>query len=163
DLSGLNPPQRRAVTTTEGPLLVLAGAGSGKTRVITHRIAWLLGQRVPARAILAVTFTNKAAAEMKERVVRLVGSGAQALTVCTSHACGAEVLRQHVHRLGWPKRFAIADLSDQISLVQRALRERPIDGKTDFDPRRILTAISRAKNAGRAPTLEADAPEDREI
>jgi DNA helicase-2/ATP-dependent DNA helicase PcrA len=163
DLSGLNPPQRRAVTTTEGPLLVLAGAGSGKTRVITHRIAWLLGQRVPARAILAVTFTNKAAAEMKERVVRLVGSGAQALTVCTFHAFGAEVLRQHVHRLGWPRKFAIADLSDQISLVQRALRERPIDGKTDFDPRRILTGISRAKNAGRAPTLEGEAPEDREI
>ena len=137
---------------------MLAGAGSGKTRVITHRIAWLLDQRVSARAILAVTFTNKAAAEMKERVVRLVGSSAQALTVCTFHAFGAEVLRQHVHRLGWPKKFAIADLSDQISLVQRALRERPIDGKTDFDPRRILTAISRAKNAGRTPTLEGDAP-----
>ena len=142
---------------------MLAGAGSGKTRVITHRIAWLLDQGISARAILAVTFTNKAAAEMKERVVRLVGSGAQALTVCTFHAFGAEVLRQHVHRLGWPKKFAIADLSDQISLVQRALREHPIDGKTDFDPRRILTAISRAKNAGRAPTLEGDAPNDWEI
>ena len=150
DLSGLNPPQRLAVTTTEGPLLVLAGAGSGKTRVITHRIAWLLHRRVPARAILAVTFTNKAAAEMKERVVRLVGSRAQALTVCTFHAFGAEVLREHVHRLGWPRRFAIADTSDQIGLIQRALRERPIDGKTDFDPRRILTTISRAKNAQRA-------------
>ena len=163
DLSGLNPPQRRAVTTTEGPLLVLAGAGSGKTRVITHRIAWLLAQRVPARAILAVTFTNKAAAEMKERVVRLVGKGAQALTVCTFHAFGAEVLRQHVHRLGWPRKFAIADTSDQISLVQRALRERPIDARTDLDPRRILTTISRAKNAGRAPRLEGDAPSDWEI
>src|SRR5262249_24486402 len=163
DLSGLNPPQRRAVTTTEGPLLVLAGAGSGKTRVITHRIAWLLAQRVPARSILAVTFTNKAAAEMKERVVRLVGQGAQALTVCTFHACGAAVLRQHVHRLGGPRKFAIADLSDQIALVQRGLRERPIDGKSDFDPRRVLTAISRAKNAGRAPVLQDDAPDDREI
>ena len=142
---------------------MLAGAGSGKTRVITHRIAWLLDRGISARSILAVTFTNKAAAEMKERVVRLVGSGAQALTVCTFHAFGAEVLRQHVHRLGWPKKFAIADLSDQISLVQRTLRERPIDGKTDFDPRRILTVISRAKNAGRAPTLEGGSPEDREI
>jgi DNA helicase-2/ATP-dependent DNA helicase PcrA len=163
DLSGLNPPQRRAVTTTEGPLLVLAGAGSGKTRVITHRIAWLLAQRVAARAILAVTFTNKAAAEMKERVVRLVGQGAQQLTVCTFHAFGAEVLRQHAHRVGWPRRFAIADTSDQMALVQRALRERSIDGKTDFDPRRILAVISRAKNAGRAPVPEGDAPTDAEI
>jgi len=163
DLSGLNSPQRLAVTTTEGPLLVLAGAGSGKTRVITHRIAWLLSRRVPARAILAVTFTNKAAAEMKERVVRLVGQGAQALTVCTFHAFGAEVLREHVHRLGWPRRFAIADTSDQIAGVQRALRERSIDGKTDFDPRRILTAISRAKNAGRPPIPSGDAPSDAEI
>ena len=162
DLSGLNPPQRLAVTT-QGPLLVLAGAGSGKTRVITHRIAWLLAQRVPARAILAVTFTNKAAAEMKERVVRLVGQRAQALTVSTFHAFGAEVLREHVHRLGWPRRFAIADLSDQISLIQRALRERPVDGKTDFDPRRILTAISRAKNAGRTPAVTGDTPSDREL
>ncbi len=163
DLSGLNPPQRLAVTTTEGPLLVLAGAGSGKTRVISHRIAWLLHRKVPARAILAVTFTNKAAAEMKERVVRLVGSAAQALTVCTFHAFGAEVLREHVHRLGWPRRFAIADTSDQIALVQRALRERSIDGKSNFDPRRILTAISRAKNAGRAPTAEGDTPADGEL
>jgi DNA helicase-2/ATP-dependent DNA helicase PcrA len=163
DLSGLNSPQRRAVTTTEGPLLVLAGAGSGKTRVITHRIAWLLAERVPARAILALTFTNKAAAEMKERVVRLVGQRAQALTVCTFHAFGAEVLREHVHRLGWPRKFAIADMSDQLSLIQRALRERSIDGKTDFDPRRILTAVSRAKNAGRAPAPTADAPADWEI
>ena len=163
DLSGLNPPQRLAVTTTEGPLLVLAGAGSGKTRVVTHRIAWLLARRVPARAILAVTFTNKAAVEMKERVVRLVGQRAQALTVCTFHAFGAEVLREHVHRLGWPRRFAIADTSDQLALVQRALRERSIDGKTDFDPRRILTAISRAKNAGGRPTPGGDAPSDREL
>ena len=163
DLSGLNPPQRRAVTTAEGPLLVLAGAGSGKTRVIAHRIAWLLAERVPARAILAVTFTNKAAAEMKERVVRLVGQRAQALTVCTFHAFGAEVLREHVHRLGWPRKFAIADTSDQISLIQRALRERSIDGKTDFDPRLILGAISRAKNAGRPPLPAGDAPADWEI
>jgi ATP-dependent DNA helicase UvrD/PcrA len=142
---------------------VLAGPGSGKTRVITHRIAWLLAHRVPARAILAVTFTNKAAAEMKERVVRLVGQGAQQLTVCTFHAFGAEVLRQHAHRLGWPRKFAIADTSDQIALVQRALRERSIDGKRDFDPRRLLSAISRAKNSGRAPTPEGDAPGEAEV
>jgi len=163
DLSGLNPPQRRAVTTTEGPLLVLAAAGSGKTRVITHRIAWLLARGTSARSILAVTFTNKAAAEMKERVVRLVGQGAQALTVCTFHAFGAQVLREHAPLLGWPKRFVIADTGDQISLVHRALRQRPIDGKSDFDPRRILAAISRAKNAGRAPAAEGDAPSEREV
>jgi DNA helicase II / ATP-dependent DNA helicase PcrA len=153
DLSSLNPAQRRAVTTTEGPLLVLAGAGSGKTRVITHRIAHLLGRGVPARAILAVTFTNKAASEMKERVARLVGRDAQALTVCTFHAFGAEVLREHLHQLGWPRRFAIADLGDQLALVQRALGERRLEGRS-LDPRRILAGISRAKNAGRVPSAD---------
>ena len=154
DLSSLNPAQRRAVTTTEGPLLVLAGAGSGKTRVITHRIAHLLHRGVAPRGILAVTFTNKAAMEMKERVVRLVGRAAQALTVCTFHAFGAEVLREHLHHLGWPRRFAIADLGDQLALVQRALRERQLDVRS-LDPRRILAGISRAKNAGQLPSPEA--------
>jgi DNA helicase-2/ATP-dependent DNA helicase PcrA len=154
DLSPLNPAQRRAVTTTEGPLLVLAGAGSGKTRVITHRMAHLLARGVAARSILAVTFTNKAAAEMKERVVRLAGRDAQALTVCTFHAFGAEILREHIHHLGWPRRFAIADLGDQLALVQRGLRERQLDGRS-LDPRRILSGISRAKNTGEVPSPEA--------
>jgi len=150
DLSKLNPPQREAVLTTEGPLLVLAGAGSGKTRVITHRIAHLLEKRVSPRAILAVTFTNKAASEMKERVVLLAGKAAQQVLVCTFHAFGAEVLRAELHRLGWPKKFAIADMGDQLAIVKRAMRERKIDDRA-FDARKVLVAISRAKNAGVVP------------
>ena len=147
DLSHLNPPQRDAVLTTEGPVLVLAGAGSGKTRVITHRITHLLEKKVPARAILAVTFTNKAAAEMKERVVQMAGQRALGVTLSTFHAFGAEVLRENLHRLGWPKKFAIVDTGDQIALVRRAMKERQIDDKV-FDPRKILTIISRVKNSG---------------
>ncbi|MFZ5468499.1 MAG: ATP-dependent helicase [Myxococcota bacterium] len=150
DLSKLNASQREAVVTTEGPLLVLAGAGSGKTRVITYRIARLLGRKVPARSVLAVTFTNKAAAEMKERVVRLAGEKAKEVTLCTFHAFGAEVLRAHIGKLGWPKRFAIADMGDQLALVKRAMRERKVDDRA-FDPRKVLTLVSRAKNAGIEP------------
>ena len=150
DLDRLNPPQRQAVTTTEGPVLVLAGAGSGKTRVITHRIAHLLSRKVPARAILAVTFTNKAAAEMKERVVHLAGPKAQGVTICTFHAFGAELLREEIGRLGFPRRFAIADMGDQLSLVKRAMRERRVDDRA-FDARKVLTIISRAKSSGVEP------------
>ncbi len=150
DLSHLNPPQREAVLTTEGPLLVLAGAGSGKTRVITHRICHLLDQKVPARSLLAVTFTNKAASEMKERVVQMGGQRALGVTLSTFHAFGAEVLKEHLSKLGWPKKFAIVDTGDQIALVRRAMKERGIDEKT-FDSRKVLTLISRAKNSGKAP------------
>jgi DNA helicase-2/ATP-dependent DNA helicase PcrA len=150
DLSHLNPPQREAVLTTEGPLLVLAGAGSGKTRVITHRICHLLERKVPARAILAVTFTNKAAAEMKERVVQLAGQRALGVTLSTFHAFGAEVLKAHLPKLGWPKKFSIVDTGDQLALVRRAMRERNVDDQA-FDPRKVLTLISRAKNSGTAP------------
>ena len=150
DLSHLNPPQREAVLTTEGPLLVLAGAGSGKTRVITHRICHLLDKKVSAKSILAVTFTNKAASEMKERVVQMGGQRALGVTLSTFHAFGAEVLREHLSKLGWPKKFAIVDTGDQIALVRRAMKERQIDDKT-FDARKVLTLISRAKNSGKAP------------
>jgi DNA helicase-2/ATP-dependent DNA helicase PcrA len=150
DLSHLNPPQRAAVLTTEGPLLVLAGAGSGKTRVITHRIVHLLDQKVPARNILAVTFTNKAAAEMKERVIEMGGPRALGVTLSTFHAFGAEVLREHLPKLGFPKKFAIVDTGDQIALVRRAMKERQIDDKA-FDARKVLTLISRAKNSGVEP------------
>ncbi len=155
----LNPPQREAVLTTEGPLLVLAGAGSGKTRVITHRIAHLLEQRVPARSILAMTFTNKAANEMKERVVQMAGHKALAVTLSTFHAFGAEVLREHISLLGWPKKFAIVDTGDQLGLIRRAMRERQIDDQT-FDARKILTVISRAKNSGTVPQPKPEGMDD---
>ena len=153
DLSKLNPPQREAVTTLQGPLLVLAGAGSGKTRVITHRIVHLLDERpggILARNILAVTFTNKAATEMKERLVHMAGPRAQGVLVCTFHAFGAEVLREDIHRLGYPKKFAIADMGDQLAIIRRAMRERTIDDRA-FDARKVLTLISRHKNAGTVP------------
>ncbi len=150
DLSRLNPPQRKAVTTLDGPLLVLAGAGSGKTRVITHRIAHLLKKGASPESILAVTFTNKAALEMKERVIHLAGRRADEVRVCTFHAFGAEVLRSDIARLGWPKRFAIADTGDQLAILKRAMRERRVDDHA-FDARKVLAAISRAKNAGQEP------------
>ncbi len=153
DLSKLNPPQREAVVTTEGPLLVLAGAGSGKTRVITHRIVHLLTRLsgpVLARNILAVTFTNKAATEMKERLVHMAGPRAQGVLVCTFHAFGAEMLREDIYRLGWPKKFAIADMGDQLAVIRRAMRDHRIDDRA-FDARKVLTLISKAKNSGVEP------------
>ncbi len=150
DLSRLNSPQREAVVSIEGPLLVLAGAGSGKTRVITHRIVYLLDKGVPARSILAVTFTNKAATEMRERVVHLAGPRAKPVSLSTFHAFGADVLREHIHRLGWLKKFAITDMGDQLAMIRRAMRERQIDDRS-FDARKVLVLISKAKNAGKVP------------
>jgi DNA helicase-2/ATP-dependent DNA helicase PcrA len=160
DLSRLNPPQRRAVRTLEGPLLVLAGAGSGKTRVIVHRIAYMVEQGIAPEHILAVTFTNKAAAEMRERVGDLVGSRvAKRLTVNTFHAFGCEVLRRYIDRLGWPRRFAIADGADQLALLKRCMREVKIDDRA-FDAKRVLALVSRAKCAGAAPKPKAEGQGD---
>jgi DNA helicase-2/ATP-dependent DNA helicase PcrA len=146
DLSTLNPPQREAVTTTEGPLLVLAGAGSGKTRVIAHRVAYLLWSGADARAILAVTFTNKAAGEMQERVAALAGDLGRAVRVSTFHSFGLRMLEEEHRAAGLPKRFSIADAGDQLALVKRCMREVNVDDRA-FDARRVLFRISAAKNA----------------
>ncbi|MCW2975895.1 MAG: UvrD/REP helicase [Actinomycetia bacterium] len=145
-LEDLNPAQREAVLTTEGPLLVIAGAGSGKTRVLTRRIAHLLaavGAKPPE--ILAITFTNKAAAEMRERVEQLVGPPARASWVMTFHAACGRILRREAERLGYKSNFTIYDTSDQLRLVKQVLEELELDPKL-FTPRGILSQISNAKN-----------------
>ncbi|HET9597052.1 MAG TPA: UvrD-helicase domain-containing protein [Anaeromyxobacteraceae bacterium] len=146
DLSTLNPPQREAVTTLDGPLLVLAGAGSGKTRVIAHRVAWLLVQGAEPQRILAVTFTNKAAGEMRERVTALAGRAGADVFVSTFHSFGLWLLREEHAAAGLPRRFGICDAGDQVALVKRCMREVNVDDRA-FDARRVLFIISAAKNA----------------
>ncbi len=159
-LDDLNRPQREAVTTVEGPVLVLAGAGSGKTRVITYRVAHLLDQGVAPEEVLAVSFTNKAANEMRERVEKLVGPlAAKKLTLCTFHALGLQILKREKAALGFPSGFTIYDASDQLGVVREALRQVQLDDRR-FDPKAILFRISRAKNAFIGPDELPDAEGD---
>jgi DNA helicase-2/ATP-dependent DNA helicase PcrA len=145
-LAELNPPQREAVTHGEGPLLVLAGAGSGKTRVLTHRIAYLVatGMAHPGE-ILAITFTNKAADEMRGRVERLVGGVSRLMWVMTFHSACARILRREAQRLGYKGTFTIYDEADSLRMLKRCLNELEIDPKR-FPPRAIKSQISDAKN-----------------
>ena len=144
-LSGLNPEQREAVLKTEGPLLILAGAGSGKTRVIAHRIAHLVsdGLTEPDR-ILAVTFTNKAAGEMRSRVEALLGTDCRSMWISTFHALCARLLRREAPQIGLSRDFVIYDSSDQMTLMKHVLREAGLDGT--LQPRVVLSRISHAKN-----------------
>jgi DNA helicase-2/ATP-dependent DNA helicase PcrA len=145
-LADLNPAQREAVLTTEGPLLVIAGAGSGKTRVLTHRVAHLLtAHGVKPNEILAITFTNKAAAEMKERVERNLGPIARAIWIMTFHSACGRMLRSEAERLGYRSNFTIYDQADQVRLVKACLEELERDPKR-FVPRGIHSQISNAKN-----------------
>jgi DNA helicase-2/ATP-dependent DNA helicase PcrA len=145
-LADLNPAQRDAVTHGEGPLLVLAGAGSGKTRVLTHRIAWLLATgRARPMEILAITFTNKAANEMRERVSQLVGGISRAMWVMTFHSACARILRAEAPRLGYKRAFTIYDEPDSVRMVKRCMEELDLDTKR-YPPRSIKAAISAAKN-----------------
>ncbi len=145
-LAGLNPPQRAAAEHVEGPMLVVAGAGSGKTRVLTHRIAYLLatGAARPGE-ILAITFTNKAAAEMRERVGELVGRSVRAMWVTTFHSSCARMLRADAERLGYSRSFTIYDQSDSLRMLKRVMRELGVDPKR-YPARAIQNKVSGAKN-----------------
>jgi len=146
-VSNLNPEQARAVTTTDGPLLILAGAGSGKTRVVAHRIAYLIGVKaVQPRRILAVTFTNRAAGELRERIIALVGEPGKEVEAGTFHALCARVLRRDGEAIGLDRRFVIYDTDDQQQLMKRILAEEDLPATGEFRPAAILGAISRAKN-----------------
>ncbi|MBV8078911.1 MAG: UvrD-helicase domain-containing protein, partial [Actinobacteria bacterium] len=145
-LADLNEAQREAVTTTEGPLLVIAGAGSGKTRVLTYRVAHLLAAcGVEPNEVLAITFTNKAAAEMRERIEGVLGPVARAIWILTFHAACGRILRREAPRLGYRSNFTIYDSADQVRLVKDCLEELERDPKR-FVPRGIHTQISKAKN-----------------
>jgi DNA helicase-2/ATP-dependent DNA helicase PcrA len=145
-LEGLNPSQRHAVAATDGPVLVVAGAGSGKTRVLTHRIAYLVRDLgVSPYSILAITFTNKAANEMKERVADLVGRVADGMWVSTFHSACVRILRREAPRLGYRSSFSIYDDADSVRLVTMCIRDLDLDPK-QFPPRVIRAAISNAKN-----------------
>ena len=142
----LNEQQREAVYCTDGPLLILAGAGSGKTRVLTHRIAYLIEEKgVNPWNILAITFTNKAAGEMRERVDNLVGFGSESIWVSTFHSTCVRILRRHIDRLGYDTNFTIYDTDDQKTLMKDVCKLVEIDTKV-YKERNLLAAISSAKN-----------------
>ena len=145
-LAGLNPVQREAVLHDRGPLLIVAGAGSGKTRVLTHRIAWLVREKgVSPFAILAITFTNKAADEMRNRVAGLIGPVAERMWVSTFHSACVRMLRRDAARLGYRSGFTIYDDSDSLRLMNYVLRDQGVDTKR-HSPRSVLNAVSAAKN-----------------
>lgn len=145
-LNGLNPEQQKAVKATNGPLLIMAGAGSGKTRVLTHRIGYLIVEKqVNPYNILAITFTNKAAREMRERIGKIMGGTGDEIWISTFHSMCVRILRRDIDRLGFNRNFTILDTTDQQSVVKGILKDRNIDPKK-FSPRAILGSISSAKN-----------------
>jgi DNA helicase-2/ATP-dependent DNA helicase PcrA len=167
-LAGLNPVQREAVLHVDGPLLVLAGAGSGKTRVIAQRIAYLVARGVDARRILAVTFTNKAAGEMAQRVAAILAGrpgGGRPPLVATFHATCARVLRAEIHHLGYPRSFVIYDEDDRLSLVRECYKELGLDERS-LAPAAAIARISRAKNQLLGPEAVEEAargPRDADV
>src|SRR5688500_8464162 len=152
-LSSLNPEQRQAVETVRGPVLILAGAGTGKTRVITYRIAHMVARGISPGRILAVTFTNKAAREMQERVRQLVprtrnedGEKEEKPTICTFHSLCVRILRSHIEKLGYKRNFVIYSESDQLGAMKKVLSN--INTKEKPDAREVLSLLSRYKNGG---------------
>jgi superfamily I DNA/RNA helicase len=170
NLSTLNPQQRQAVETVRGPVLILAGAGTGKTRVITFRIAHMVARGIAPGNILGVTFTNKAAREMRERVNKLLprtvesrkssdeSSGARPMaldprpTICTFHSLCVRILRQHIEKLGYKRNFVIYDESEQLSAVKKILANISAKGEKT-DPGAVLAMLSKFKNVGQASRL----------
>src|ERR1700754_1519895 len=152
-MAGLNPSQQAAVDHRQGPLLILAGAGSGKTRVLTHRIAALMNEGVKPEAILAVSFTNKAADEMRERMQALCGRArAEALALSTFHSFGVRFVHEEKQALGLGKRFVIFDQGDSLGVVKDILRQLRASGAArKLDPNAILARISKWKNEGLTP------------
>jgi superfamily I DNA/RNA helicase len=157
-LSGLNAPQKQAAEVIEGPLLILAGAGSGKTRTITYRIAHMVDNfHIDPKTILGVSFTNKAAKEMRERVVTLLGRRrSRGLTLATFHSLGVKILKQDIDKLGYQKNFSIYDTSDQLALIREAMKIYKAD--KSFDRKRVLMKIGQMKNKGISSNDFADSP-----
>ena len=150
-LTGLNPAQKEAVQYSEGPILIMAGAGSGKTKVLTCKIAQLLAQGVAPYNILAITFTNKAAAEMRERVDNLIGSVAKEVWLSTFHAFCAKFLRREIEAIdGYKRNFTIYDTSDSQTLIKNCLKELNLDEK-QYAPNSLISVISNAKNSLQTP------------
>ena len=149
--SQLNKMQRKAVQLTEGPVLIIAGAGSGKTRVLTHRVAYLLSEKkVHPWNILAITFTNKAAREMKERIRALAGEQAEEIWISTFHSMCVRILRREIDQLGYSRNFTILDTADQLSVIKKIIKEENLDPKL-FDPKAVLKQISANKNRLMSP------------
>lgn len=150
-LQELNPEQKKAVLHTEGPLLVVAGAGTGKTKTLTHRILHLINNGVSPWSILAITFTNKAASEMRERLGEMLGSDESLPVMSTFHSLGVRILRQHHSHLGLNKYFNILDTQDKMSLIKQAMKHFDLNPK-EWEPRKIASVISRAKSDEKTPT-----------
>ncbi len=151
-LDELNPIQRAAVTNIEGPILVIAGPGSGKTRVLTYRIAHLLQSHVPPREILALTFTNKSAREMKDRIEKVVGPSAQQVWAGTFHSIFARILRYEAEKIGYPSSFTIYDTDDTTSVIKAIIKEMNLD-PTVYNPSAIRSRISLCKSNLITPPL----------
>lgn len=145
ELVGYNDKQKEAILKTDGPILVIAGAGSGKTRVLTTKIAYLVDNGVPTDSILAITFTNKAAKEMKDRVISMLGSIGYEIRISTFHSFGVYLMQNHCTELGYQKNFTILDSDDSLSIIKRIMKDLNIDTK-EYNPKAIRNAISSAKN-----------------
>ena len=144
-LKGLNSSQRQAVEQTEGPVMIVAGAGSGKTRVITYRVAHLINKSVDPFNILVLTFTNKAAKEMRNRIMSVVGGEAKNIWMGTFHSVFARILRSEAHYIGFPSNFTIYDMQDSLNVMKKVIKELNIDGDL-YKAKKVLSRISSYKN-----------------